>query len=259
MSDLLYRAAKLIIGSKEYKFPDFYMDYEVKFDYDPVPDESIIQIYNLNKDSRNNIKKGVPITLAVGYEGDIGTVLDGVVADSFSYKEGTDRITRIKAYNVTEDYMKSKINKSYGKDVTSEYLINDVLKEAGIVPNMIKLGKNITYKRGFIAKGKIGDVIKRLAKDAKSKVVIRNSSISIMPGTSGFETGFLLNSKTGLLSVDKIDETRNLANYRIKMLVNHAVNSRSLLQIDSEGLKGTVLVIEGVHINWETYAEVRVL
>lgn len=259
MSDFLYREAQLIVGGDQYNFPEFYMDYEVKFDYDPVPNESIINVYNLSKNSRNKIKKGSPVTFAIGYKGDTGTILDGVVADSYSYKEGTDRITRIKAFNVTADYLNSKINKSYSKNVTSEYLINDVLKLAGIAPNIVKLGKNITYKRGFIAKGKVGDIINRLAKDAKSKVVIRNSSISIMPGTAGFETGFLLNKDTGLLSVEKIDETRNLANYRIRMLANHAVNSRSLLQIESEQLKGIVLVIEGFHSNWETYAEVRVL
>ncbi|NEZ48024.1 hypothetical protein FDF74_12670 [Clostridium niameyense] len=260
-NELFGRKIEVYVGTRKWTSPELDIEFKTEFDTTPIPNEAECSLYNLAPNSREWFSKGRGLILNAGYGNNIGTIFDGVIAGSETKRDGVDIETTVKLIDVKGNYLNNRIGYTYGRGATSEYLIRNVLDCAGgMKPNILNLGRNLTYPRGFAAYGKILDVVKRLVKEADSKLIIHNSSISIMPNRNGIETGFLLNSKTGLISVDKIDKPDNISTHKIKMLLNHAIAPYSLLQIESDQLNGTVLVISGKHdSSFTTEVEVRTL
>ena len=262
MSNIWLRNIQIITGGRKFNYPDLDITFTTNFDSDTVPDESDISIYNLTDSTIANIKKGQQITLAAGYGRDVGTILDGVISDATLVKNDTDRELQIKALNVTSDYLNHTINYTYGKGSGSEHIIRDVLGYIGIIPNEVSLHNPITYYHGFAANGKIKDVVNRLARDAGGKVIIRNSSITIVDNNSkgDWDTAWLLNSKTGLIDISPIDDTNTIAKYKITTFLNHAIAPYTVLKIQSLTFNGMALVIDGSHkaddSNFETEANI---
>ena len=54
----------------------------------------------------------------------------------------------------------------------------------------------------------------------------------------------------------EIDKESTNPQFEIEMLLNHNISTKSLLQVESENLKGIVMVLKGKHQNWITSVEV---
>lgn len=242
------RKVEVISNEREWTFPELNMTFTVNFDSDTIPDETDISIFNLSDDSIANIKSGQDIIINAGYNKDLGTILEGVIQYASLEQNGVDRELKIHAINVTDQYMSTNINYTYWRGTDSEHIIRDVLGYVGIIPSVLNLASPQVYQLGFNANGKIIDVIRRLADDADSKVIIKNSGIFIVPDYSGDEDVIWeLSAKTGLIDIKPIDDTSTPAKYKIKMLLNHAIEPYSLIQIDSSTFQGKAVVSDGKH------------
>ena len=260
MSNLFMRNTEVIIGTRKWNSPPLDIEFNVKFDTDSIPNEAECTIYNLSQDSINNIKKGLNITINAGYGGDIGTILNGVVTDVKTERSGLDIATKIKALNVTGQYLNRWVHKVYKAGTTADFIIKDLLMIVGIKPNQLSLQENVVYKRGFNATGKIKDVVNTIVRQCKSRLIIRNTAIIITTKDKGIDEGFLLNKKTGLINVEVLDKSDSVATHSVEMLLNHAINPYTILKVESSKLNGMVLVIEGEHSSdFTTKCEVRVL
>lgn len=260
MSNSFMRNVEVIIGTRKWNNPPLDIDFSVKFDTDSIPDEAEISIFNLNQDSITNIKRGMNITVNAGYGVDVGVILNGVITDVETNITGADKETKIKALNVTNQYINRQIHKVYKAGTVASFIIKDLLGIVGIKPNQLSLQEDIVYKRGFNATGKIKDVVNTIVRQCKSRLIIRNTAIIITTKDKGIEEGFVLNSKTGLLSIEKIDKSDSVATHKVSMLLNHAINPYTILKIESSKLNGLVLVIQGEHkADFTTDVEVRVL
>lgn len=256
MSEFFDRKLELIIGNTKFLYPDFKIKFDVKFDKDPKPNEATITIYNLSNDSITSLSKGKQIVVNAGYGNDIGNILAGTVQSVESRIAGVDKETIIKAIDVSDKYIASSISKTYNPDVTASFIINDIFKSYGIAVGDIDLKEDKIYKNGFVAQGKIKDIAQRIAEECGSELVIKNSSIEINPKTKGTKTGYLLNSETGLLNIQKVDKKDSDVQYKLSMLLNHNVNSKSLLRVESYIFTGNVIVIQGSHKDFKTSVEV---
>lgn len=260
MSDMFLRNTEVIIGTRKWVAPPLNIDFNVKFDTEPIPAETECTIYNLTENSIANIKRGQNITINAGYGWDIGTVLNGVVISVETCKSGLDTETKIKALNVTGQYLNRWIHKVYKEGSKASFIIRDILSIVGIKASQLSLQEDIVYKRGFNATGKIKDVVNTIVRQCKSRLIIRNSAVIITTKDKGIDEGFLLNQKTGLISINKVDKEDGVATHKIQMLLNHAVNPYTILKIDSSIFKGMVLVVKGTHnSNYITDVEVRAL
>lgn len=262
MSNFFDRKIEVIISNKKFTYPQLDITFKTNFDSNPIPDEAECSLFNLSNYSKNFINKGTGIVINAGYGNDIGTVLDGVITDVVTVNNSLDKETKIKILNVTNQYLNKTISYTYGKNVSNKHIILDILDHAGgLKPNLLQLGRTFNYSRGFAAYGKTINVLQRAVRDAHSRLIIHNSSISIVSASRGIDIGFLLNSKTGLIEIEKIDKSDSVATHKVKMLLNHAIAPYSLLKIESEQLKGTVLVISGSHdgSSFTTEVEVRTL
>lgn len=261
MSDLFDRRIEVIIGNRKWSYPGLDIEFNTKFDSDSIPDESECSIFNLSRDSISSISKGQGIIINAGYGNDIGTIASAVISDVGTSQNGLDKETKIKMIDMTKSYLNKKISYNYGPGAKTDYLIKDLLSYAGnLKATVLTPAKIITYPRGFSANGRIIDILNRVVRDSGSKLQINGPSIRITPSTKGVESGFLLNSKTGLINIEKIDKTNSVSTHKIQMLLNHAIAPYSLLQVESTLLNGVVMVVEGEHkSDFTTEVEVRAL
>lgn len=256
MSLLYDRKIELIIGDKKWNYPELQIEFNVPFDYENDPNISDINIYNLNNNSINSIKKGQPCVLNAGYSGDIATILAGIIYQVNTTKDAVDIITTLKVVDVQNQYLNKNISKTYQGGVNAEFLLNDIFNQIGMKINLIRLNKNVIYQNGFTASGKIIDVIKRIVRDCRSRLVIKNNVVSIVAGDVGFETGYLLSPETGLLNIEPTENSRTNANYKVQSLLLNNLSSRSFLEIKSKYFNGIVMVTEGNHDNFISNFEV---
>lgn len=91
------RQATLQIGSKRFGMDDLYFKFTVPFEDSEKLGTATIEAYNLSPATRNSIKKGMPIILNAGYEGDIGAIFTGKVSQVSDKHSGTEVITTIAA------------------------------------------------------------------------------------------------------------------------------------------------------------------
>lgn len=261
MSNLFNRKAEIVVDGKRWFYPELNFEYDVKFDWDSTPDLAEFKLYNLSRDSISKLRIGRGIRCTTGYAiekyyNDTGTIFNGKIYDVYVKKDGVDIVTEVKAINALGSYTSKRINKTFGAGVKASYIIKYLFEYISVPYNYFELKADKTFQKGYTATGLALDRIKDLAKLCGSKLVIRNNSFMIMPDKKGIETGFLLSPETGLLDVERMDKQRNGAQFKIKMLLNHAISSKSLLKIKSTGLQGTMMVLEGRHKDWITEVEV---
>ena len=97
------RQATLQIGSKRFGMDDLYFKFTVPFEDSEKLGTATIEAYNLSPATRNSIKKGMPIILNAGYEGDIGAIFTGKVSQVSDKHSGTEVITTIAAAEALEE------------------------------------------------------------------------------------------------------------------------------------------------------------
>jgi hypothetical protein len=108
------RQATLQIGSKRFGMDDLYFKFTVPFEDSEKLGTATIEAYNLSPATRNSIKKGMPIILNAGYEGDIGAIFTGKVSQVSDKHSGTEVITTIAAAEALEEWLSKEVNKTPG-------------------------------------------------------------------------------------------------------------------------------------------------
>lgn len=247
MGNLFGRKIELYIGSNKYSGDNFDIDFDVRFDDDPEPNLSAIEIYNLSRETINNIKKGAKIILNAGYQTDIGTLMIGNVEDSSTTHQGTDRLTKLFVGDGSKSWISSTVNKSYKPGMKASELLKDLLKGFGLEIGDVQLTNDFTYAKGRTISGMLQSVVTQIVDDTQSKFYIKNRVIYIRPYNKGTETGFLLNSSTGLIGSPERVTSDFGTGYNVSMLLNHLINVDSLIKIESKVVTGNFRVKKGNH------------
>lgn len=94
-------------------------------------------------------------------------------------------------------------------------------------------------------------VMRQIVAETGSKFHISHGKILIRPWDAGTQTGFMLNSDTGLIeSPQPFEEERDgqiIKGYNVRMLLNHRVTVDSILKLESKTANGIFRVKKGVH------------
>lgn len=256
------RTSELTIGNFRFAHPEFWITHEIEFDDEKEPNTSTITIYNLSKETRNALSKGDSVTYNAGYQDDgTGSVLVGVAYDIETTEDGTDTKTIISAYDVLEQYFTQRISKTYVAGTTNQYIIDDIFSSFGIVIGRNTLNNIVTYKNGYTAHGTLKNELEKLAvRDGGSRIITKNSVINIVPQRTGITEVILLSKNSKLLNVKKISNSNTNAEWKITSVFEPLIHARSILQVQSEELTATCLVVRGKHTtSWNTECEVIVI
>lgn len=251
MVKLFDRVLEIISGNIRITNENLDIEFDVPFDDDLTPNLSEVRVFNLSQNTLNNIKIGQELTLNGGYKGDIGILLKGRITNVKTPKTGVDRLTTIWVLDSVPYNAKKKLTKTWKKGVRANVVLNDLVKVAGLKPAVIKLAKNITYDEGYSIDGNVIEEIENIAKDCGVSSYISRGNIYIRSLREGDNHNFKLNSKTGLIgSPEYFEEEKNGAirrGYKIKSLLQHRMNTASIIQLEAAGISAKLRVQKGKH------------
>lgn len=282
MSAFWIRSADIQIGNQRYSMDSgLYFSFNVPFEDSEELESVTFSVYNLSADTRNNIKKGDPVILNAGYEGDVGCLFVGVVNDASSTKNNTEWVTEITATAALKEWLETYINKTYMAGIDAESIGRDLLNIFGVEVGKMELVKNVVYPRGKVCSGKVKDILQRVfVEDCGSRMLIRNYQIIINDPNDPINVGLLLSPETGLLEDSgesdatiiataadegKSQETKDEQGKTIhlKCLLNHRIGAGDLITVQSTKRSGTYQVVSGEHSgtpdgDWYTELEVKI-
>lgn len=268
------------IGGAIYQMDDFFFEFEVPFDDTTTVQTATVKIHNLSAATRNSIKKDQPMIINAGYEGDIGSIFVGKISACSHQHSGTEWITSVSAMSAMEEWLNSKVSKSYKQGTTAQEIVSDLLNILGVEIGEFSLKENKVYDRGKVCSGKVKDCLKSIVvDDCKSRFLIRNDTVVINDPSKGIQNGILLTPESGLIisgqekqdtiiatgadsqksSSEKDDEGKTFSR---DCLLNYHIGPSEQIVVRSETLNGTFIVIKGKHTGspkgkWITSMELK--
>lgn len=256
--DLFNRIIDLKMGDLEFENSNinnpkgFDISFRIPFEAEDEPDVSEISIYNLKDETINSIRSKGYVILNAGYEGQVGNLLSGKIEHIDTIRRGLDKETRITVTDGGIEFRNSQINKTYKEDVNIKYIMNELALTAGFEVGEIDPVNNITFPLGKSVNGYIEPILKELAKSSGSKMYIKNNRIFIRDKDKGTETGFVLDSGSGLLDSPEIqreekEDGQEVLKYRVKCYLNHNINKDSIVKVVSKDFQGFLRVESGEH------------
>ncbi|MBU8908498.1 phage protein [Desertibacillus haloalkaliphilus] len=232
------RRVELYIGDIRFTFPEFTIYFRVEYDDSEDLNDAEIKIYNLSDETKNRIKKGMDVILNAGYEGDVGNIFFGRIEEAKTTKQRTDKITKILAIDASEEWLNNTINKTYKAGIRASQILQDIISVSGLSVGVVQLAKDITYQRGRTINGRIPNVVSQISKDCDSKVTITKGLIYIREGEQGDDIRFLFNAQRGLIGTPERFEDDDASGYEVTSLLNHRVQTDSLINVQSSTANG---------------------
>jgi len=249
------RKTRVDIGDLSFSTDHLTIYFDVPFDDDPEANESIVEIYNLSKDSINKIMKGQQLTISAGYQEDVGVILTGYITKVFTNFEGVDKITEITVLDSKKLDEKRTENRAFKKNIKASQIIDALLPVIGIPVAVIKLPEDKTYPKGYTADGKITSTIQEVANDSGASFYRKKGQAYIRPLTEGDDTSFTLSSDTGLIgSPSPFEENgvngKTISGYTLKCLLQYRISTASIIKLQSKNVSGQFRVKRGRH-QWQ--------
>ena len=266
------------IKNRKPEMDDLYFKFTVPFEDSEKLGTATIEAYNLSPATRNSIKKGMPIILNAGYEGDIGAIFTGKVSQVSDKHSGTEVITTIAAAEALEEWLSKEVNKTYTAGSKASAIVKDLLNIFGLEVGTMELAVDKEYPRGKVCKGKVKNVLTEIVtSDCKSRFLIRNGIVTINDPKTGTKTGYVLSAESGLLkaaeATDRTETTtrqttvkdgkgKQEVTYKRECLLNYHLAPADVVKIKSDTLNGNHLIKGGQHTgcpdgDWKTTIEVK--
>lgn len=230
-------------------------EFSTNFDDNTQSDEAEITIYNLTETTINGFVNKARITITAGYGKDTGVIFKGYITSKKTYWSGVDKITTIRAIDDMNRSESRIISKSYAAGTKASYILRDLVRSLGLPIAVIKYERDYTYTDEVTVDGSLPDAIKQYADVCGVSAYVCKSMVYVRPLNDGDNTRFKLSSDTGLLSVSEFEETvsseefgeETVKGFEVEMLLQHRLQTASIIELDSINYKGTFRVREGSH------------
>lgn len=244
------------------------IEFNVPFDDNIEANEAEILIYNLSKNTISQLKYNTPITITAGYKSDTGIIFSGFISKVTTKFDGVDKKTTIFALD-SIDLKEQKIESiAYKENTKASYILNDLIKRVKLPLAIFKIKRDWTYKEAVNVDGNLMENIKKYAEVCGVSAYISKSKIYVQHLKNGQNINFTVSTDTGLISspeefekeITAEDYTDSIKGYKIKMLLQHRMNTAAIIKLSSQEFSGQFRVISGQHIfnNSEAITEIEV-
>lgn len=241
-------------GDVTIKNDDLDFTFSVPFDDDTEANEAEIVVYNLTDKTINAMKKKAKITITAGYGKDTGVIFSGHIKKKRTRWEDNDKVTTIWAIDDNGKEESELSEMSFGGGTKASKILNKLVGRVGLPIAVFKVRRDHTYKDKVTVSGGLMQNIQRFAEICGVVAYVCKSRIYVCPLTYGTHQTFNLTANTGLLSVSEFEEEIKAENYTdhikgldIEMLLQHRVQTGSIINITSKNYKGEYRVKEGTH------------
>lgn len=251
MSKLFGRVIEILSGNVKMNNTDLDIKFEIPFDDDLDPNLSEVGVYNLSENTRNQLKQGQPFNINAGYKDDKGLILRGRIINTFSERDGTDRLTKIKVIDSVPYNAPKTLQRTYKENIKADALLKDLAQAIGLKVAVIKLPKNKVYEKGYSIDGSVIKEMQNIATECEASCYISRGQAYIRSLKEGDDHNFKLNKKTGLIgSPQYFEEEKNgviTKGYKITSLLQYRMNTGSIIHLEAEGVKAKLRVRKGKH------------
>ena len=259
MSNLFGRITELYVNNRKFDGDDFDIHFDVPFDSEESDDVAEISIFNLSDDSIHAFGSKPKVILNAGYTGDVGAILLGLTKSKVTEWEELDKKTTLLVADGASSYFSQSIKKTYAKGMKASDIINDISRFTGIKIGAVKLPTNKVYTKGKTIKGKLSQVIAKIAAECGAKGYVRRGQMFIRPKNEGKTIGFVLDEAHGLIGsptpiekdvdVGTSDKPKTVTykGWKVVCFLNHRITAQSVIEIHSKTANGIFLVENGRH------------
>lgn len=229
-------------------------EFEIPFDDDTEANECEFHVFNMSDNSVNTIQTGSVISISAGHKNDTGVIFKGFVSKVITRKDGVDKVTTIYALDSQELKERDIENLTFKSGSNASTILRTLVDKVGLPVAVFNLKRDYTYKDAVTIDGGLMDNIKKYAQVCGVSAYICKSNIYVRAISDGDNANFVLNSNTGLISVKEWEEEQTAEQYKdmttgveIEMLLQHRIQTASIVNLESENFKGVYRVREGSH------------
>lgn len=231
------------------------LEFDIPFDDDTEANEAEIVVYNLTSNTVNAMKKNAAINITAGYGKDTGVIFSGYISKKKTKWENGDKVTIIHAID-NHGKKETEISKelSFGKATKASSILRKLVGMTGLPVAVFKIRRDYTYKDKVTVDGGLMENIRKYADICGVAAYVCKSKIYVCPLTHRQNKTFYLSEDTGLLSISDFEEeitaekyTDHITGIECEMLLQHRVETGSVINIASGQYKGTYRVREGSH------------
>ncbi len=255
MSAFWLRETVVEYGGRTFTYPDYEIQFRVEFAKGGDPDMAIIDLYNLNPDSRQMFEVAEEgddrqVTLRAGYQGDTGIVLVGQIKNIREVFEGVDHITEIEVHDTSDKYQGKEVGESYVPGTTGSQILERLISMSGLEKGKIQIVVDPVYAEGRNVDGSIKTAIEDIVNDCESEVHITHGLIYVLPPGGMHDEAVILSPESGLLGSPKRNEDdKSSTLWEVESLLNYRIRAGSLVQIKSKRVSGVFAVESGEHVS----------
>lgn len=229
-------------------------EFSVEFDDNTEADTASITIYNLSDRTINGFISNAAISITAGYGNDTGVIFSGFITYRHTKYEGVDKVTTITAVDDMKRKSRNVESISYAKGTKASYILKDLCGRVGLPIAAFKINRDYTYTDEVTVDGSLSDAIKTYAQVCKVSAYVCKSKIYVRPLSDGDNTKFTLSAETGLLSVAEFEEESTVEDFKdvikgfdIECLLQHRMQTASIIELNSKEYKGRFRVRSGTH------------
>lgn len=230
------------------------VEFVIPFDDDTEANEAEIVIYNLSDKTIGAIEKGAAITVNAGYGNDTGVIFSGYISKKTTRWEDGDRSTTIYAIDNNGKKETELTELTYSGGAKASAILRKLVGLVGLPVAAFETRRDYTYKDKVKVSGGLMDNIRKYAEVCGVVAYVCKSKIYVCPLTYGTHDTFYLTADTGLLSVSDFEEeitaeeyTDTITGQNIEMLLQHKVQTGSIISLESKNAKGEYRVSSGSH------------
>lgn len=230
------------------------LEFEIPFDDDTEVNEGTIVVYNLTDTTIHSIKKNDAISVTAGYGKDLGVIFSGFVSKVKTRWENNDKVTTIYAIDNNGKEEKELTTLSFGSGTKASFILQKLVEKVGLPVADFAIRRDHTYKDQVTVDGGLMQNIKKYAQICGVTAYVCKSKIYVCPLAYGTYDVFYMTPDTGLLSTSEFEEqttsedyTDKITGQEIEMLLQHRVQTGSVINLSSRNANGEYKVREGVH------------
>jgi hypothetical protein len=241
-------------GNVTIKNSELDCEFSMNFDDNTEADKAEITIYNLTDRTINGFKTNAKITITAGYGTDTGVIFSGFLTYKRTYRNGADKVTELQAVDDLNRVNREVESIAYAAGTKASYILKDLCGRVGLPIAVFKLTKDYTFTDEVTVDGSLSDAIKQYAAECGVSAYVCKSKINVRPLTDGDNTYFKLSADTGLISVSEFEEEQTteagketVKGFEIECLLQHRMQTASIIELNSRDYKGLFRVREGSH------------
>lgn len=233
---------------------DLDLEFEIPFDDDTEANEAEIVVYNLTDATISAMEKGAAISITAGYGSDTGVIFAGFISKKKTYWENNDKVTVLYAIDDNGKQETEVTELSFGAGTKASTILRRLVERLGLPLAVFEIRRDHTYKDKVTVDGGLMENIKKYAQICGVVAYICKSKTYVCPLTYGKHETFNLTADTGLLSYSEYEEEVTAEEYKdhvtgvdIEMLLQHQIQTGSIINLSARNVKGDFRVSEGSH------------